>query len=136
MKNNDEKKAKDAGTGCFILIIIIVLIWLFSKIGDCSGPSNNSTSTEDNSTKFSNKYVVNADVIFAATSEANYSTMMNCVTSGDKQAIEKMVLYGQVKYLYRNDVVYLVSAKWKYFIIRPEGSTEMLYVVGEQLTQN
>lgn len=88
-------------------------------------------ATENSSTNYSNKYKVNADVIFAATSEINFNTMMNCIVSEDQNAIGQMVNNGQVKYLYRNDIVYLVTAKWKYFAIRPEGSTEILYVVGE-----
>jgi len=81
------------------------------------------------------KYVVNTDIIFAATSEANYDLMINCIVSGDKQAVGTMVQNGQVKYLYKNTVVYLVKAKFKCYVVRPEGSTELVYVVGEQLSK-
>jgi hypothetical protein len=98
---------------------------------------NNLTVRENiNNSGLSNKYVVNADVIFAATSEGDFNIMMNCITSGDRQALGTMVANRQVKYLYRNDVVFLVTPKWKYYLVRPEGSSETLYVVGEQLKQS
>jgi hypothetical protein len=80
----------------------------------------------------SNEYVVKDD-IWAATSEASFDLMMNCLISGDKQALQVMISNGQLLYLHRNDVVFLVKAKFSYSIVRQEGSTELLYIVGEQL---
>ena len=118
----------------FAIAVVFFIAYIFSS--NHSGNNIHSITTiKSNETSYSNKYIVNADVIFAATNEANFNTMMNCIISGDRQAIGTMVLNGQVKYLYKNDVVYLVTPKFKYYIVRPEGTTEMLYVVGEQLTK-
>ena len=81
----------------------------------------------------SNRYVVKEEIIFAATSKTSFDLMGNCLVDGDKQALQTMLLNGQLKYLYRNDVVFLVEPKFSYYIVRQEGSTELLYVVSELL---
>ncbi len=81
----------------------------------------------------SNRYVVKEEIIFAATSKTSFDLMGNCLVEGDKQALQTMLLNGQLKYLYRNDVVFLVEPKFSYYIVRQEGSTELLYVVSELL---
>jgi hypothetical protein len=132
MEEREEKN--ETKTGITSVIVVVITVFILFKV--CS-PFKTVENTKPSSTPtYSNKYVVNTEVIFAATSETNYNTMMNCIVSGDQQAVGEMVNNGQVKYLYKGNVVYLVTAKFKYFIVRPEGSTEMLYVVGEQLTQN
>jgi hypothetical protein len=80
--------------------------------------------------------IINKSDVFAATSKANFDMLFNCLANGDKQAVESMVLNGQVKFLHQNDVLYLVSTKLfgGYCIIRPEGSTEELYVNIEAIT--
>ena len=133
------------GTG-IVVVLIIVIFRVCNKSPNPSievpsytespsnyeSPSTTRTNTESTSV---GRYIVNTDVIFAATSEANFKTLMNCITSNDREAVNKMVFYGQVKYLYKNDVVFLVkSTLLRYCIVRPEGSTEYLYVVCEQIT--
>jgi hypothetical protein len=135
-KEEEETKNKIIGAVKVIALVGIIFIIAYIFSSKQSGDNTPSkTTTKSNESTFSNKYVVNADVIFAATNEPNFNTMLNCIVSKDQEAIGKMVLYGQVKYLYRNNVVYLVTPKFKYYIVRPEGSNEMLYVVGEQLTR-
>ncbi|HUW93391.1 MAG TPA: zinc ribbon domain-containing protein [Bacteroidales bacterium] len=120
------------------LIGIVLIIFLFVKLCSPSStsidktPSYSGTITDTGSI---NKYFVNEDVIFAATNEANYKMLMNCITSRDMQAIELMVATGQVKYLYRNDIVYLVKGGILNCIVRPEGSMQNLYVICEQITK-
>jgi hypothetical protein len=133
MEEREEKV--ETKTKITSLIVVLIIVFILFKV--CSPfqtientkPSSTSTygNTKPSSTPtYSNKYFVNTDVIFAGTSESNYNTMMNCIVSGDQKAVGTMVLNGQVKYLYKNDIVYLVKAKFKYFIVRPEGSTEII----------
>jgi hypothetical protein len=96
---------------------------------------NNNSKTNISKSTTDNKYYVNRDVIFAATTENNFDILMNCVQSGDRVAAGRMVDNGQVIYLYKNDIVYLVKPKFKCYIVRPEGSTNNYYVVGENLTK-
>ena len=134
-RSETQEKIISIAKVIFIVLLIFIIAYVFSS--KQSGDNTPSiTTTKSPETTFSNRYVVNADAIFAATSEANFNTMMNCIVSGDQQAIGGMVLEGKVKYLYKNNVVYLVTPKFKYYIVRPEHSSELLYVVGEQLTQN
>jgi hypothetical protein len=118
---------------------IVVLSDMYGDPSDAvimfSDLSNEEPIVIPDNSNSTGKYVVNKDVIFAATSEANYNLMMNCLVSGDRQAVERMVLTSQIKYLHRYDVVYLVTPKFKYYIVRPEGSTETLYVDSELLTK-
>lgn len=76
----------------------------------------------------SNGYIVKNDAIWAATSQANFDLMMNCLINGDKEALKEMINNGQLIYLHRNDVVFVVKVKFLYSIVRQEGSTELLYV--------
>jgi uncharacterized protein YgiM (DUF1202 family) len=80
-----------------------------------------------------NRYVVKDDEILAATSKANFNLMMNCVIDKDAQALQTMFLQGQLIILHKNDVVYLVKPTFNYYIVRLEGSTELLYVIDEQI---
>lgn len=140
----DTESFFDKAKGWIGAGVVLLLIFVGFKI--CNRSSNHdfvapsysespSYSKSNTQTTSTGRYVVNADVVFAATSEANFNTLMNCVTSKDLKAIEQMVLYGQVKYLYKNDVVYLVKGTLlKYCIVRPEGSTESLYVICEQIS--
>lgn len=132
----EEEEIRNKIFGAVKVIALVGIVFLIAYVFSSKQSGDNTplkTSTKNKETSFSNRYVVNAEVIFAATSEANFNTMMNCIVSEDQEAVGKMVLNGQVKYLYRNNVVYLVTPKFKYYIVRPEGSTELLYVVAEQL---
>ena len=108
---------------------------LADKIGEIKSKLNNYDSNTyiSNSSTY-NKYYVNKDVTFAATTEENYDILMNCVLTGDMASVERMVDNGQVKYLHKNDIVFLVKTKFKCFIVRLEGSPDLYYVVGEHLT--
>lgn len=79
----------------------------------------------------SNGYIVKNEAIWAATSQASFDLMMNCLISGDKEALKVMINNGQLIYLHRNDVVFVVKVKLGYSIVRQEGSTELLYVDNE-----
>ena len=74
-----------------------------------------------------NLYTVIVEAAFAATSEANYKIMWNCITNGDKEAIQNMVLNGQVVYLYKGDQVYIVKPGIMSCTVRKKGSTIVLY---------
>lgn len=125
-----------AGIITFLIIVIPLLLWDSFKSSDFSKSSKENTkdiinSSTNNPAKpyssSSNEYVVKDD-IWAATSEASFDLMMDCLISGDKQALQVMLNNGQLIYLHRNDVVFLVEAKFKCYIVKQEGSTELLYV--------
>ena len=131
------EEAKNFRIGCLGIIIIAIIISIFSQTGNKESnssyqPLGNSSQSIGSETG-GDKYVVKKETIFAATSETSFDLMMNCVSNGDKQALLEMVINGQLRYLYKNDIVYLVKAKFKYYIVRSEGSTELLYVVSELL---
>jgi hypothetical protein len=153
IKDRQQTEQKNLGIGILVIVVIVLFFYLknsgsidtyednssstvspsYSTPSTTNTPSTKPTSSSISS--YSNKYFVNKEVIFAGTSENNFDLLFNCLTSGDKQAIQRMINYGQIKYLYKNDVVYLVKAKMLRYIVRTEGSTELLYVPSELITK-
>ncbi len=103
------------------------------KKGDDLGERENIEKETKIYSSNGNKYVVKEEVIYAATSDASFDLLMNCISSGDKKTAQVMINNGQLIYLYRNDVVFLVKPTFSYYILRREGSTELLYVISELL---
>ena len=121
--------------GCFILILLAIIVFIL--IRNCSNSNsykeNNPSPSEQ--TVPGNRFYVNRDVIFVATSKESFDIMIDCVNTGDKKALDKMLMNGDLKYLYKNDIVYVHSVRIGYCIIRLEGSTEKLWVNTEVITQ-
>jgi hypothetical protein len=128
-ENNNQRN------GCIIILVMGIVAILLITISNRS--CNRGIETPNTpSTTHSDKYIVNRGATFAATSETSFSTMINCIANKDNQALGTMVLSGQVVILHKNDVVYLIDVKpFKgYSVGRLEGSTEILYVISEHLT--
>jgi hypothetical protein len=129
-KTESEKK----GIGCLVLIAIGLLLWLGPKF--CSNGTNHPSNTiESQSDSNTGRYIVNKEVIYAATSNTAFDMMMNCVTTNDKATLAQMISSGELIYLRQGDVVLLYEAHMKYFVVRREGSTQLLYVLSELLTK-
>ena len=129
-KTDDEKK----GIGCLVLIAIGLLFWFGPKF--CSNETNHPTNTiESQSDRNSGRYIVNKKVIFAATTTTAFDMMMNCISTNDKATLNQMISSGDLIYLRQGDVVLLYEAHMKYFVVRREGSTQLLYVLSELLTK-
>lgn len=137
-ENNYEEKGSDSkGLLDKIIVWIVAAVIVFVILGCikiCTRSSNLNESTSGIEEIYNNRYFVNTEVILAATSKENYEKLWNYITNGDRKAIGMMVISGQVKYLFKNDIVYLVKGGTLDCIVRPENSTEELYVACEQIT--
>jgi DNA-directed RNA polymerase subunit RPC12/RpoP len=118
----------------FALVAILVIFKICKPASDSREATPSYSRSNRNETNYTGKYIINTDVTFAGTSKENFDMMINCVSNNDMQALEVMVLSGQIKYLHKNDVVYLVKSRLTYAIVRPTGSTEQLYVNIEFIT--
>jgi len=118
----------------FVLVAIVVVFKICKPASDSRETTPSYSRSNRNETNYTGRYIINRDVIFAGTSKENFDMMINCASNKDMQALELMVLSGQIKYLHKNDVVYLVKSRLSYCIVRPEGSTEELYVNTESIT--
>jgi hypothetical protein len=131
---NTKTESEKQGIGCLVLIAIGLLIWLGPKL--CSNGTNHSSTTiESRSDSYTGRYIVNKEVIYAATSPTAFDMMMNCVLTNDKATLTKMISSGDLLYLRQGDAVLLYEARMNYFVVRREGSTELLYVLSELLTE-
>ena len=107
----------------FFLFVVANQIFAHTEKKTCSEiiEYKFSTLSGENSLSSDDRYIVKKEVILAATSEANFDLLMNCLINGDKDALKEMINNKQLVYLYRNDVVFLVEPKFKCFIVRKEG---------------
>ncbi|MCK9205515.1 MAG: hypothetical protein M0P66_00240 [Salinivirgaceae bacterium] len=131
---NAKTESEKNGIGCLVLIAIGLLFWLGLKF--CSNGTNSSSTTiESQSESYTGRYKVSTEVIFAAVSPTAFDMMINCITTNDKATLAQMISSGDLIYLRKGDVVLLYEAHMKYFIVRREGSTQLLYVIHEQLVK-
>lgn len=130
MNTSENLHEKSTGSGCLAWITITaIFLTIVSTIANTCGDNDSSSDSYPSSL-----YYVREGA-FAATSKQAFDDWGLYDRHNDTQALQRLLLTGQLIYLEQGTEVYLISAKFGYSIVREKGFDQDLWVMTGTIKQ-
>lgn len=131
---NLHEKSTGSASGCLAWITITaIFLTIVSTIANTCGDNDSSSDSYSDSYPSSLYYV--REGTFAATSKQAFDDWGLYDRHNDTQALQRLLLNGQLIYLEQGTEVYLISAKFGYSIVREKGFDQDLWVMTGTIKQ-